>query len=55
MCGNMCAIEKTGTNLESASVDLLHADHVEWEQVVEHHHGVHHHVGEEVLLVSDEL
>lgn len=43
------------TNLKSSTLDLLDADHLQRQQLVQRHDGVHHHFGEEVLLTGDEL
>lgn len=43
------------THLQGSSLDLLDADHLERQQLVQGHDGVHHHLGEEVLLAGDEL
>ena len=38
-----------------ASLNFLDPDHVEWQELVQHRDGVHHHRRKEVLLVSYEL
>jgi hypothetical protein len=41
--------------LQGAALHLLDPDHVEGQEVVQHHDGVHDHLAEELLLLVDEL
>jgi hypothetical protein len=41
--------------LQGAALHLLDPDHVEGQEVIQHHDGVHHHLAEELLLLVDEL
>ena len=41
--------------LQSAALHLLDADHIEWEEIVEHHDSVDHHLAEEFLLLVNQF
>lgn len=41
--------------LKSSTLDLLHANHIQWQQLVKHKHSVNNHFGEKPLLLMDKL
>ena len=43
------------TDLKASSLDLLDTNHLQRQQLVQRHDGVHHHFGKEVLLIGNEL
>lgn len=43
------------SHLQSSTLNFLHANHLEWQQLIQHHHCIHHHLGEEILLDSNQL
>lgn len=47
--------EALGSHLQSSTLNFLHANHLEWQQFIQHHHCIHHHLGEEFLLDSNQL
>lgn len=47
--------EGSNTYFQSSSLHLLYPDHLELQQVIQHHHSIYNHLGEELLALGDEL